>query len=140
MPEVSFSPILVCMLQHHKMLWSQMQTTTTPRIVCNNELHIFSYVKNKGIHCCKQSNVLKKINLFFNKEGYLYIATYLLSKFIHIHAKIHLQTCKANANNFLICNKLILNLLLQLNHYLLTYQSFPCKHLHTSCIMLHPSG
>jgi len=48
----------------------------------------------QGIHCCKQNNVLKKTNLSFDKEGYLYTITYLLSKFICIHAKIHFQTCK----------------------------------------------
>jgi len=70
-------------------LGSQIQIASTLGIVCNSELHIFSYVKNKGIHCWKQSNVLKKTNLSFNKEGYLYIVTYLLSKFICIHANIH---------------------------------------------------
>jgi hypothetical protein len=50
---------------------------------------------HKGIHCYKQSNVLKKTNLSFNKEGYLYTTTYLLSKFIRIHAKIHFQIYKA---------------------------------------------
>ncbi len=61
---------------------------------------------------------------------------YLLSKFIHIHAKIHFQIY---ANNFLII-RIIVNLLLQLNHYLLMYQFSPCRRLHTSQNLLHPSG